>query len=45
MRGSCVGNAYCLSAESTLSSDVVFKSLQIKIAHIGIMLFVYVYRA
>ena len=31
-RGSCAGNAYCLSAESILSSDVVFKNLQIKIA-------------
>jgi hypothetical protein len=27
-----------------LSSDVVFKNLQIKIAHIGIMLLVYVYK-
>jgi hypothetical protein len=36
-------NAYCLSAERILSFDVAFKSLQIKIAYIGIML-VYVYR-
>jgi len=43
-RGSCAGNAYSLLAESTLSSDVVFKNLQIKIAYIGIMLLVYVYR-
>jgi hypothetical protein len=30
-RGSCAGNAYCLSAESILSSDV-FKNLQIRTA-------------
>ena len=35
----------CLSTESILSSDVVFKNPQIKIAYIGILLFVYMYRA
>jgi len=43
-KGSCAGNAYCRLAESTLSSDVAFKNLQIKRAYIGIMLLVYVYR-
>jgi hypothetical protein len=40
----CASNAYCLSAERILSFDVAFKNLQIKIALIGIMLLVYVYR-
>jgi hypothetical protein len=36
-RGSRAGKAYCLSAESILSSDALFKKLHTKIAYKGKM--------